>query len=441
MPMDNNETNHMQSAIVLNLGTELAQGFVANTNAHWIADELRKLGFELLWQATLPDDQATFRSLFQTALQASPDLLLLTGGLGPTDDDLTRQLVAEELGLALELRPEVEQGIRAYVASKGFPWNDSNQVQAILPRGAVTMANPVGTAPGFHLTNGATRIACMPGVPFEMRRMFSDYVPSWSGLGHSSLSHLDCLFAGIGESVLGQGLRRAQLPADVRWCSLPNAQGVLVRFHRPVSGSVQQQLFANALPDPTLQAALRALLQELGQDVSLLVSTDGTSLPETTLRLLAKQGHTLSTAESCTGGLVGAALTSVPGSSAVFLGGITAYDNAAKERLLSVDHSLLAENGAVSEAVACAMAQGVRSALGTTWGIATTGIAGPDGGSAEKPVGTVWMAIAGPNGCEATMKIFGGDRNHIRERSVHYLLNTLRIRVMSTQKITCSFEQ
>jgi len=431
--MNATQSNSAQpSAIVLNLGTELAQGFVANTNAHWLADSLRRNAFRLLLQATLPDDEAVFLQQFHAALTMSPDLLLLTGGLGPTDDDMTRQLVSQALGLALEYSPEAEQQIRTYFSSRNWTWSDANRVQAYLPLGAQILRNPCGTAPGFLIRHHGTSIVCLPGVPFEMRRMFADFMNTHRNefLQAPPLMHIDALYAGIGEATLGSQLRACNLPQGVSWCSLPNPEGILIR------------LYQQSQDQSSLRRALHSLLESQGDaGRSALVCTDGSGLVRTLLHLLAQGKQTISSAESCTGGMIGELITAVPGSSEVYLGGVITYANAVKESMLEIPPATIVDHGAVSEAVVSLMADNVRKRLGSTWGIATSGIAGPSGGSPEKPVGTVWTAISGPNGIQTFCEVFPGDRDEIRIRSVYRLLNALRTSVISVQNITCSFEQ
>jgi nicotinamide-nucleotide amidase len=430
-----NETHNKSiqpTAIVLNLGTELAQGFVANSNAQWLAESFRSYGLKLLWQVTLPDQENLFQQQFRLALQEAPDLLLLTGGLGPTDDDMTRSLVANGLGVSLEFRSEAEDQIRAYFSTRNRIWNDANRVQAYVPQGALLIENTFGTAPGFLILHNNIRIVCLPGVPFEMRKMFETLMQTWRAEHPTAqkLMHLDALYSGIGEATLGSQLRSCQFPQGVSWCSLPTPEGVLIRFH---------QVSSNA---SMLQDALRILLEQQGDiGTQALVSKDGSGLVRTVLRLLALGKQTVSTAESCTGGMIGELLTAIPGASVSYMGGVIAYANSVKELMLHIPHDVLQREGAVSEAVVSLMAENVKLRLGSTWGLATSGIAGPDGGSAEKPVGTVWMAISGPEGTHAFCEVFQGDRDEIRIRSVYRLMNTFRKYVMSVQKITCSFEQ
>jgi nicotinamide-nucleotide amidase len=431
------QTSALPTAIVLNLGTELAQGFVTNTNAKWIAEELRTLGVQMLSQSTLPDDRKVFGSLFRQALSSKPALILITGGLGPTDDDLTRELVAKALKRPLHHDQATEDVIRAYIASRGRPWNDSNSVQAMVPQGAAILSNPVGTAPGLSFMQGPTQICCLPGVPHEMRRMFQDHIAPIFGSNtrQGQIEHLDALFAGIGESTVGPALRATPFATGVKWCSLPTSEGLLIRLYLHTQSSAE-------ITRSALHSSLCALLKTLGPPGELsLVCTDGSGLAKTVIQGLKQLGQTISVAESCTGGMLGQVISSVPGSSEVFLGGIIAYHNQVKISQLGITAETLGNQGAVSESTVRQMAESVRNALGSTYGLATSGVAGPGGGTESNPVGKVWMAIAGPSGCEAFQEIFSGDRDEIRTRSVYKLLNTLRTISGCTQKITCSFEQ
>ncbi|HSQ41408.1 MAG TPA: nicotinamide-nucleotide amidohydrolase family protein [Fibrobacteraceae bacterium] len=417
------------TAILLNLGTELVQGFVPNSNASWCSERLRQLGFRQLWQATLPDEPSAFARQFSLAREMRPDLILITGGLGPTDDDRTRQLVASILGLELVHSSSAEEGIRAFLSRHDYPWHDNNRIQAMFPQGASVLSNSAGSAPGFSVSVKGCRVVCLPGVPHEMRRMFDLHLPVLFPSLRPQLEHLDALFAGLGESIIGQALR--QVAPDGGWCSLPSAEGVLVRLYRESDG-----------PQASLEGRLQRLLAVLGPTGdSALVSIDGSGLAQVVVRHLQNIGHTLAVAESCTGGMLGQAVTAVSGSSAVFWGGVVAYQNEVKRDLLGVPWDLLQKYGAVSEEVARAMASGARRALGSNWGLATTGIAGPGGGSPEKPVGTVWMAVDGPGVQIAFREIFSGDRDEIRAQTVYRLLDALRVASRRTQKITCTVEQ
>ena len=358
-------------------------------------------------------------------------VLITTGGLGPTPDDLTTEAIAAAFGAPLVEHPAIWEGIRARIEARGRVVAPSNRRQAFLPEGAAVLANPTGTAPGmiwtpapvdpgFPIQSGFT-VLTFPGVPSELHAMWEATAEPWlrhSGLAQGVFASRLLRFWGVAESSL------AEQVADLLALENPTVA--------PYAGAGEVKLRLTARADDP--AAAEALLEPVERDLrfrtgSLCFGADADSLASVVLERLRQRGETLAVAESCSGGGLGAALTAVPGASDVFLGGVIAYANAVKEGLLGVPPELLAEHGAVSDPVAIAMAEGVRHRIGSDWALSLTGIAGPGGGSAAKPVGLVHLGLAGPTGSRGVALRFGESRGRtwIQALSVGEALNRLRL--------------
>lgn len=399
------------SAEILCVGTELLLGNITNGNARWLAEQLAALGIPHLRQQVVGDNRERLMAAVREAAGRCR-LLITTGGLGPTPDDLTTEAIAAAFDTPLAERPEVWVDIQAKLAARGRPLTPSLRRQALLPVGAELLPNATGSAPGmiwspdparlpFPVQAGFTVIT-FPGVPSEMQAMWAATAVPWlqrSGLAEGVFASRMLRFWGVAESSLAEQV--ADLLDSPNPTVAPYAGAGEVKLRLTARGTCQSE--AEALLAP-LEAEIRA---RAGQ---ACFGTGDDSLASVVLELLRQRGQTLAVAESCTGGGLGAALAAVPGASDVFLGGVIAYANAVKEGLLGVPAELLALHGAVSDPVATAMAEGARRATGATWAIAVTGIAGPGGGSAEKPVGLVHLAIAGPDGCSSEGVRFGASR-------------------------------
>jgi nicotinamide-nucleotide amidase len=367
---------------ILNTGTELMLGNTLNTHSAWLGRELFKLGLRVSRQTTVPDGAAIVQALRESCARAR--VVLVTGGLGPTSDDLTREAAAEVLGVELIEDPAALAGIEQFFAKRGRVMADANRKQALIPAGGAMLPNPNGTAPGVYVPPycGAPDCAIflLPGPPREMQPMFAaEVVPRLVRLAGwaEPPRQLELKFTGIGESDFHQGI-------DER---LARVAGLEYGYCARV-GEVDLRLIgAPAAVDAGREIALGAFAVNL-------VSDDGSSLEQVVVRRLARRGLRLAVAESCTGGLIAHRITNVPGASAVFTHGFVTYGNRAKIQLLGVHAAELAAHGAVSEPVACAMAEGALRASGADVAVAVTGIAGPAGGSAAKPVGTVFLALA-----------------------------------------------
>jgi len=386
---------------ILNTGTELLLGNTVNTHAAWFGRELFMLGLRIARQTTVPDGDAIRDAITESIPRA--DVLIVTGGLGPTSDDLTREITAEVLGLELITDEAALRSLESFFALRGRPMASANLKQALIPVGADVLPNANGTAPGVYVPprlNGRAPCAVflLPGPPRELYPMFHDeVVPRLRALAgvESVYQTLELKFTGIGESDFHQGI-------DAALAEIPDLEfGYCAHI-----GEVDLRLIG---PPAALEKG-RAIA--LGHFCESLISDDGSSLEATVVRLLTERHMTLATAESCTGGLISNRITDVPGASAVFTHGFITYANAAKISLLGVSPASLEAHGAVSETVACEMAAGALQASGAEIAVAVTGIAGPDGGTPEKPVGTAWIGLAAKDVPTIAFKVFHPRNRH-----------------------------
>ncbi len=397
----------MIDAAIISTGDELTTGRTTDTNAGFIADRLLALGVDVVAVLTVGDRPERLRWAWTEALRLA-HLVIATGGLGPTADDLTTETIAALFDRPLVTDPEVAERIRQLFKLFNRPMPENNLKQAAFPRGAVIVPNPLGTAPGYRLevgTDDPRHIVVLPGVPREMKPMLVDSVLPWVATlaGDEPIAYRTFQTFGISESGLDEVI--ATIPGEGRWAFRANFPEVSVRV--TVSGR-------------DVEARLGPYIYGEGD----------TSMEAEVGRLLRDRGLTVGVAESCTGGLVGHRLTNVPGSSAYFRGGIAAYANTVKEELLGVPRTLLERHGAVSEEVATAMAEGVRRALGVDLAVATTGVAGPDGGTAEKPVGTVCLGIAASTGSVGRRYQLWGTRDWVKLLASQIALDWMRRHVL-----------
>jgi nicotinamide-nucleotide amidase len=408
-------------AEILCVGSELLLGSIVNTNARWLADQLAALGLAHYRQQVVGDHRGRLIAALQSASRRCR-LLITTGGLGPTPDDLTTEAIAAAFDTPLEERPEVWADIQTKLVRRGRSPSPTVRRQALLPVGATLLPNPTGTAPGMIWTPvpGFTLLS-FPGVPREMKAMWEATAVPWlrqSGLAQGVFASRILRFWGVGEATLAEQL--ADLLAGSNPTVAPYAG----------AGEVTLRLTAAAADRAAAEALLAPLEAELRARTGTACFGDGDdSLASVVLAALRQRGQSLAVAESCTGGGLGAALAAVPGASDVFVGGVIAYANAVKQQLLGVPAALLREHGAVSDPVARAMAEGVQRQTGSTWALAVSGIAGPGGGSPDKPVGLVHLALAGPHGCTSEGVQFGASRGRgwIQTLSIGESLNRLRL--------------
>ena len=402
--------------VVINTGTELLLGDVINTHLNFIAQEIFPLGLRIDRQIAVPDG-APIRDALAESLEA--DIVFVTGGLGPTTDDITREITAELLGLQLHHNPVVMEAISKRAARRGFRLTDRVARQAEVPEGATVLPNDHGSAPGLYLSAEAVletkrpHIFLLPGPPRELHPMFKDSVlpvlrdlaPRQAGTGRRMYR-----IAGMGESLVEEaiGTQLLDVPGlELGYCARP--------------GEVDLRIIG----DPSaLARADKIITDGLGTAV---FSSDGGNLEETVVRLLTGRQQTLAIAESCTGGYLAHRITNVPGASAVLLAGYVTYSNEAKSAMLGVDPRLISEHGAVSEPVALALAEGARAGAKTDFALATTGIAGPSGGTEPKPVGTVFIALAARNQpTRVERRFFPDDRPTFKELTTQTALEMLR---------------
>ncbi len=395
------------SAAVLCIGTELTRGELLNSNANWLAEALTTIGFEVLAVDCVDDDRARIEAAL-TRLALAHDVVVCTGGLGPTTDDITTECAARLAGVDLVRDEPSLQAIRDRLARFNRQMALSNAKQADFPRGSRILPNPNGTAPGFELKLQRALAYFMPGVPFEMKAMFESFVePAITPL--LSDRHFQVLLRtfGLPESEVND--RLAGIEAEF---------GVIIGY-RATMPEIEVKVLARASTvDAARVVAERAALEVRDRLGAEVVFGEGKArFPEALCQLLEANGQTLSLAESCTGGLVSELLTAHAGASAVFRGGAVVYANDAKISLLGVPAELIARFGAVSAEVARAMADGARRAFASDYALALTGIAGPSGGSTEKPVGTVHYAVANADGISDRRVVFPGNREQVRRRA------------------------
>ncbi|HEY2374330.1 MAG TPA: competence/damage-inducible protein A [Gemmatimonadaceae bacterium] len=408
---------------LITIGDELLLGFTIDTNAAYLARELASIGIGIRRRASVGDVAEDIAAAVGDAIERT-GAVITTGGLGPTSDDLTKPSIAALFGRGMCLDEEhVVWMEKRWLQRFNRSMPESNRAQAMLPEGATKLVNKHGSAPGIWLDDERGRwVAMLPGVPREMKGMLADTLlpilreRAAAAGAPSVVRSLTLRTTGVAESLLADQIDpiRERL-GSVALAYLPGADGVDLRLTIrgvPSDGA-----------DETLSNAAAVLRSTLGKSI---YAQDDTELTSIVLDRCRQLGYTIAVAESCTGGLLGARLTSIAGSSDVVLGGVIAYANDVKVRILEVDESTLASHGAVSEPVARQMAEGVRRRLEATIGISITGVAGPSGGTPEKPVGTVWIAVALPENTRALQLRLIGDREEIRRRATQSSLELVR---------------
>jgi nicotinamide-nucleotide amidase len=403
------------SAVVLSTGEELMTGKVVDTNSSYIAEKLYALGFEVLAVLKVGDAKEKLKWALKEAV-AMADLIVGTGGLGPTADDLTTETVAEFFGLPLITDEGVAGTLRHRFESRGLPWTKNNLKQALFPEGAAIIPNPIGTAPGFRVDFAPEKsLLWLSGVPKEMVAMLDATVLPWAQRQiEGGVETAACTFKiyGLTESKLDETLKPVALPDSAR---------LSFRAHYPdlsltlsVRGGATDGMF-------------KRLREEILDLIRPYVYAEGTATMEEVVgKLLVAKGLTLAVAESCTGGYLSHRMTRLPGSSAYFKGSTVAYSNDLKVDLLRVDRSILERFGAVSRETAVAMARGLSRATGADIALSVTGIAGPSGGNPEKPVGTVWAGLARGGKDDARLFRLAGEREHVIVGASQAALNWLR---------------
>lgn len=417
----------LRTAEIIAVGSELLGSTRMDTNSLFLAGRLASLGVELRAKAVVGDDRARLASVFRTALERA-ELVILTGGLGPTDDDLTREVVADTLGLEMREDPAIVAQIAQRFARRGLRMPEVNRRQAMVPAGASALDNPNGTAPGLYIEHDGRAIVLLPGPPRELQPMF-DAVCSLRLQGRAGDARIctQTLFvAGKGES----HVEEIAQPIYSRWTGeTPPIETTILAMPGQVELHLKLRMTDDAEGARRLGDARDELIAALGPDV---FSTDGRSMEEVVGALLRERAMTISAAESCTGGLLLTRLTDVPGSSDYVLGGAVAYSNASKEVLAGVPVAVIEAHGAVSEPVAVALADGIRARTGSSVAVGITGVAGPGGGTPAKPVGTVAIAMTGA-GMAARVRTFSffGGRPQVRFQATQAALDMVRRQLQS----------
>jgi nicotinamide-nucleotide amidase len=409
-------------AEVISIGSELTSGQNLDTNSQWLSRRLAEVGIAVGWHTTVADDLGSNVEAFRIAASRA-GLVLATGGLGPTQDDLTREALAQAAGVELVFDEASFAAIQAMFARRGRSFPERNRVQAYFPAGAEPLPNANGTAPGIWMLLGACHVAAIPGVPSEMYAMYETQVKPrllTLGLGGGVLVQRKINCFGAGESAVEEKLldltRRDHVPEV----------GITVS-----DAVISLRILASA-PDPAAARALiapveRTIRERLGD---LVFGEEEEELHDVVLRLLDEKRKTLAAAESLTGGLVAERICRHPGASQWFRGGIVAYDNRVKAALLGVPQALLEEHGAVSAPVAEAMAIGCRARLGTDLAVSTTGLAGPGGATSDKPVGLVHVGLAWEGGVTSRQWNWGGTRTEVQSRTAKLALNLVRLHLL-----------
>jgi len=415
---------------ILSIGTELLLGNIVNTNAQWISEQLSQLGLFHFRQSTVGDNCDRIIKVIQE-ISTRSNLLITTGGLGPTPDDLTTEAIAKSFNASLFERPVLWDGIKQKLSNSNLQDNCSSlRKQCFFPKNAQIINNPRGTAPGmiWEPIKGFT-ILTFPGVPSEMKAMWretaTEFIKDKFSDGHSFFSNT-LKFSGIGESSVAEKIN-----------DLLNLKNPTVAPYANL-GEVKLRITARAKNELEAKNIIKPVKEKLKKDFSKFIfGENDDTLPSVLIKELALKRQTIVFAESCTGGLLSSAITSISGSSQVFQGSIVSYSNDLKNSLLNISEDMLEKYGAVSEEVCEAMAINVKEKLRADWAIAISGIAGPKGGSQEKPIGLVYISISGPNNHITNIKkIFNStrNRNEIQTLSVNECLNSLRLILLSNSK-------
>lgn len=437
-----------RKAEVLTIGDEVLRGEIVDSNKSFLSDRLLSLDVETRFHASVRDDPDDMADAFRRAAGRS-DVALVSGGLGPTRDDLTTEVLARTFGRKLVRDDASLAALRAFFASVGREMSPNNEKQASFPEGAEVLPNPIGTAPGFALEAEGAVFYVMPGVPRELQRMMDEQVlpriaarrAASSGAPGAAVAVRARLLRtfGMGESTLDDVLSGIAVAGGARAAGGAShepggaAEDVTLGFRTAFPDNYLRPL-ARAATAAAADAAIERTCAAIRERLGALVYGEGDDTMEVVAgRLLRERGRTIAVAESCTGGLLAEKITAVAGASDYFLGGVVAYANAAKEALLGVPAALLRDHGAVSDPVARAMAEGVRARFGADVGVATTGISGPGGGTAEKPVGLVFVALADAAGTHVDRFVFPLDRTRHRALTAQIALDWVRRRMLGAE--------
>ena len=406
----------MKSTIIT-IGDEILIGQILDTNSRYISQALNRIGVVVTERVSIGDSAEQIVSTLDRALAIS-DVVIITGGLGPTKDDITKHTLARYYNSELVYNEQVGSFVEQLLARRGIAFTELNRGQAMVPKCCTVLHNAHGTAPGMWFERDGKVVVSLPGVPFEMRHLIDDSVVPMltQRFELKAIVHRTMITSGIAESILAEKIATWEdsLPEMLHLAYLPAPNVVRLRLSAyEVDGQSVSQIIDDEFDK------LKGIIPEA------IVGFEDATVEQLVHRWMAENGKTLSVAESCTGGAVAAKFTAMAGASAYFNAGVVSYSNEAKRDILGVNMDDIVRYGAVSEAVAIQMAEGVRRAGQSDYAVSTTGIAGPTGGSAEKPVGTVWIGIATPKGSFAVLKNCGTDRSQIIDRATAYAIKLL----------------
>ncbi len=410
---------------IITIGDEILIGQIVDTNSAWMSQRLGEIGASVRRKYSVGDVASEIRGAIVESLSVA-DVVITTGGLGPTKDDITKRVLAEMFDCELVRDEDTYARVERMMALRGIEFNELNKAQALVPEGCRVLPNHKGTAPGMWFEREGRVVVCLPGVPFEMEALMSESVLPMlqERFNLSAVVHRTAITYGLAESMLAERIAAWEdaLPEFLHLAYLPSPSQLRLRL---------------SAYDVERQVAERAIDEQFGLLMPLLgdlfVGWDGATVQSAVADMLIAKGQTLAAAESCTGGALSAKFTAMNGASSYFMGGVVSYSNEVKNQVLGVRAEDLEKYGAVSEPVARQMAEGVRRVCGTTWGVSTTGIAGPTGGTPEKPVGTVWMAVAGPNGTKALCLNHGRLRAQNIEKAATAAINMLRKELLAEE--------
>jgi len=412
----------MIKAEIITIGDEILIGQIVDTNSAWLGDQFSKAGIPIASITSIGDDREQIRHAILDAMKRS-QAVVITGGLGPTKDDITKHTLAEIFDMPLVRDQATYEHIRGMLTTRGVDFNDSNRGQADVPQGARVLKNNNGTAPGMMFEKERSLLFSLPGVPFEMKALVEEQVLPIikEHFDLHSVVHRTAMTFGMAESVLSETIAPWEdaLPSYLKLAYLPNPRAIRLR------------LSAYDVDRDSATKEIEAQFEKLQKIIKpFFLGYEPTTVESALAEILTQRGQTLSVAESCTGGTVAARITSLAGASLYFRGGVVSYDNDIKADIIGVDPEDIERYGAVSQQVVEQMACGVRKLIGTDFSIATSGIAGPDGGTPDKPVGTVWMAISWEGGVYSRKMLFGKLRVENILRASSHALNILRLHLL-----------
>ena len=410
-------------AEIITIGDEILIGQTIDTNSAWIGSALSLAGFDILRKVTIHDNRSDILYALADVTQGT-NIVITTGGLGPTSDDITKQTLCEFFGTRLVINSEVLGMIEKMMKHRNIALNEHNRKQAEVPESCRVLTNAAGTAPGLWFEKAGTIFISLPGVPYEMKHIMNEHVlPDLKKRFTSQvIHHRNIMTYGVSESRLAELLQAFErgLPESIRLAYLPSY------------GIIKLRLTGSGTSEKDIDMEMDNQIRKLRGIIPDLIYSENEELFEKTIgRLLTEKKKSVCTAESCTGGNIARMITSIPGSSGYFKGSVIAYDNSIKTGLLGVESKVIGSEGAVSEAVVKAMAEGVRKLLDTDFSVATSGIAGPDGGTIDKPVGTLWVAVSSESCTVAEKYVYVSDRMTNIHRFSNAALNLLRKQIIS----------